>query len=189
MAKKKTAPPDGPSLIDPALIAILAAILWPDDFSNGRTAEAIRRAHKLIESVPDYLRGKKTSPGQSVEEAFQDFFSEIDQRMPEAREWGLAEPWSPEFYQKYKMLPEGVFTFDQAIAQKVCHSHKTIRGLEKFLRSVKYPEILLRDRVISKFGYERALVKQKAAQREADRKRKKKKGPQEARSKPTVEPT
>jgi hypothetical protein len=188
MAKKKTAPPDGPSLIDPALIAILAAILWPDDFSNGRTAEAIRRAQKLIESVPDYLRGKKTSPGQSEEEAFQDFCLEIDRRMEEAREWGLAEPWSGEFYQKSKILPEGVFTFDQAIAQKVCPSHKTLRGLEQFLRGVNYPEILLRDRVITEFGYQRALLKQKAARREADRKRKRQKRSQGARSKSAVKP-
>jgi hypothetical protein len=188
MAKKKTAPPDGPSLIDPALIAILAAILWPDDFSNGRTAEAICRAHKLIESVPDYLRGKKTSPGQSVEEAFQDFFSEIDRRLPEAREWGLAEPWSPD-YQKYKELPEGVFTFDQAIDQNVCHFHKTLQGLGKLLRSVEYPEILLRAGVITKIGYERALAKQKAMRQEADRARKKKKRSTTAKTKPDATAT
>jgi hypothetical protein len=181
MVNKKT-PPEEPGTKDAALIAILAAILWPEDFKNAREGEAIRRAQKLIESVPDYLGRKKTSPAQSLEEALQDFYSETDRRMEEARDWGLAEPWSRE------SLPEGVFTFDQAIAQGVCHSHKTAEGLENLLRSVEYPDALLEDRVITAFGYERALVKRKVARREADRKRKKQKRSQEASSKSTIKP-
>jgi hypothetical protein len=106
MAKKKTTPPDGTGLTDRALIAILAAVLWPEEFSNGRTAEAIRRAHKLIGSVPDYLGGKNPS----LKESFQHFESEMQQRMEEAGEWGFADPWSHELYQKTKNLPDGVLT-------------------------------------------------------------------------------
>ena len=103
--------PNVPGAVEAALTAILAALRWREDFETGHTAEAIRKAHKLIELVPDYLSGKKTSPGQSVGEAFQDYCLEIDDRMEEAREWGLPEPWSREFYEKYEMLPERRFHF------------------------------------------------------------------------------
>jgi hypothetical protein len=164
-------------------------VLWREDFTNGKTpeakAEAIRRAHKIIESVPDYVRGKNPS----LEESFQHLESEMSQRMEEAREWGFADPWSPEFYQKTKNLPEGVLTFDQAIAQKICTDHKTLQGLERLLQTVGYPEPLFRSRVITKFGYERALVKQRERQLEADKARKKKKRSQNAGTKSDVKPT
>jgi hypothetical protein len=188
MAKKKT-PSDGPSLVDPALVAILAAVLWPEDFRNGRTpeakAEAIRRAHKLIGSVPDYLGGKNPS----LKESFQHLESEMPQRMEEAREWGFADPWSHELYQKTKNLPDGVLTFDRAIAKGICIHHKTPQGLEKFLRTVGYPESPLRSRGITEFGYMRALEKQESRQRKADRDRKKEKRSQNAGVKSALKPT
>jgi hypothetical protein len=196
MNSKRPPNPSGAEEIDQkveqllaAATAIVAALLWPEDFKTGKAAEAILRAHKLIESVPDYLSGKKTSPGQSAEEAFQNYFRETDRRMPEAREWGLAEPWNPELYQKYKILPEGVFTFDRAIEQGFCHRHKTVHGLKRILRSVDYPEQLLRVGLITKIGYQRALAKQKAMRREADRARKKKKRSATARTKPDATAT
>lgn len=185
MAKKKTIPPDGTGLTEPALVAILAAVLWPEDFSNGKTAETIRRAYRLIRSVPDYLGGKNPS----LNESFQHFEPEMSQRIEEAREWGFADPWSHELYQKTKDLPDEVLTFDKAIAKGICPHHKTPQGLEKFLRTVGYPESLLRSRVITEFGYKRALVKQKARQRESDRDRKKKERSQSAGAKSDVKPT
>lgn len=185
MANKKTIPPDGTGLIESALVAILAAVLWPKELTNGKPAEAIRRARKLIGSVPDYLGGKNPS----LKESFQHFELEMSQRIEEAREWGFAEPWSHELYQKTKDLPDGVLTFDEAIAQGVCHRHKTRKGLEDFLRRVEYPKRFLRDQVITKVGYERALELQKDKQRKGDSARKKKRRSQNAGAKSDVKPT
>jgi hypothetical protein len=178
MAKKKI-PTETPATTDAVLTAILAAVVWPDDFRSGRTAEAIRRAHRLIKSVPDYLSGKNSS----LKESFQDFWLESEQRIEEAREWGFADPWSRKLYEKTKSLPEGVLSFEQAITEGICPHHKTLKGLEELLRSVGYPEYLFRSRVITKLGYERALEKQKAKQREADRNRKRKTRSEPNRSK------
>jgi hypothetical protein len=169
MAKKKI-PTETSATTDTVLTAILAAVLWPEDFRSGRTADAIWRAHRLIKSVPDYL----TVKNPSLKESFQDFGLESEQRIEEAREWGFADPWSRKLYEKNKSLPEGVLTFEQAITEGICHHHKTLKGLEGLLRSVVYPEDVFTSRVITKFGYERALVKQEAKQREADRVRKRK---------------
>jgi hypothetical protein len=178
MAKRKIQT-ETPATTDSVLTAILAAILWPEDLRNDRTAEAIRRAQRLIETVPSYLSGKNPS----LKESFQSFELESEQRWEEAREWGFADPWSRKFYEKSKSLPEGLLTFEQAITGEICYHHKTLKGLEELLRSVGYPEHLFSSRVITKFGYERALVKQKAKQREADRDRKRRAGSEGNRSK------
>ena len=166
MAKKKI-PTETLATTDAVLTAILAAVLWPAECRSGRAAHAIRRAHRLIRTVPDYLSGKNPSR----KESFQHFALK---RIEEAREWGFAEPWSRKLYAKDKILPEGGLTFEQAITEGICHHHKTLNGLEEFLRSVGYPEDFFTSRVITKVGYERGLVKQKAKRREADRERKRK---------------
>jgi hypothetical protein len=181
MADKKTKATI-PGFADSALTAILAAILWPEDFRNGRKAEAIRRAHRLIKSVPDYLGGKDPSLKQSL----RDFGPEIEQRTKEASEWGLSEPRS---YLFDEANPDMALSFEAAITQGICAEHKTVNGLKEFLQSVGYPKHLLDDRVITKAGYDRAIEKRQHRRRTADRERKRKKRSQSAMSKMRVKPT
>jgi hypothetical protein len=111
-------------------------------------------------------------------EKFRDFFEEEDAKIAENEKWGL-----PGSLEDGAPLPEGVFSFDQAVEQAWCSKHHTVRELLKFLKGVRYPGRFLKPGVIAKEGYAKALKDAQDARRKADAKRKREKRKAEAERK------
>jgi hypothetical protein len=182
MRKKKAKPSERASVTDPALVAILAALLYPKDLAVGNAAKAVSRAHKMIEMVPSYLKGRNLN----LKEALTEFEAEGLRRNKEAKEWGFSEPLSIQYCESTKKKPEGEklweqelrraggMTFEEAISSGICEHHKTVPWLTKFLKAVEYPEAYLEMRVITKPGYQRALEKKKQTRRKKNTAQKKK---------------
>ena len=182
MRKKKAKPSERASVTDPALVAILAALLYPKDLAEGNAAKAIRRAHKMIEMVPNHLKGRSLS----LKELFPEFKRETLRRKREASAWGFSEPLTIGYREFLKKTAEGEklweqelrraggMTFEEAISSGICEHHKTVPWLTKFLKAVEYPEAYLEMRVITKPGYQRALEKKKQTRRKKNTAQKKK---------------
>jgi hypothetical protein len=149
---------------DPALIAILAAVIDPRAFSDN-AGPAIRRADRIIKQVQQYLEGKNPN----LQESFEAFVPELRLRNREASEWGFAEPLSPNIHRAQDQFPEGVMSFEEALKNRLIGQYKTKQGLIKFLESEGYPEWALKLQAITKVGCE--IVKQKHLDKEARQKR------------------
>src|SRR5215469_10148438 len=97
----------------------------------------------------------------------QDFWSEVDARTAEAREWGF--PQSPEEFERSPqgnklLLPQGVFWFSEMIKQ-ACSKHRTVRELRKFLKAGNYPKRFSALQLVTEVGYKKLLEHQQRARR------------------------
>jgi hypothetical protein len=114
------------------------------------------------------------------ETSSQGFWSEVDARTAEAREWAF--PQSPEEFDKSPegnlLLPEGVFWFSEMIKQPCC-KHRTVRELRKFLKAGNYPPRFSVLQLVTEVGYKKLLERQRRARRQADAKRKRDKRKEE----------
>lgn len=154
-----------------ALIAILAAILDPQAFKYN-PGPAIRRAEKIVRAVPQYLDGKNLD----VIETCEALEADIEWKREARNYWGFPEPMIGDFSEYTEgQLTEGVMSFEEAVKNITGGEYKTVRGLEKLLKTVGYPKPLLKRRLITKAGYNFALQERKAYEGELDLERKHKK--------------
>ena len=99
----------------------------------------------------------------------QDFWSEVDARTAEAKEWGF--PQSPEEFEHSPqgdklLLPQEVFWFSEMIRQ-AWSKHRTVRELRKFLKAGNYPTRFIALQLVTEVGYKKLLERQQRARREA----------------------
>jgi len=165
---------------DPALVAILAALLDPKGI-NEDPGPVVRRAAKLIARVPDYI-----NPGwdqMPLGERFTAYSKDLESPMEEAERWGFKSPILPA-WDSYK--PEqkcrredlwrednpGVISFEDAVQNLCGDKYKEVRNLSLLLERNGYPKQYLTRCILTKKGYEHALALDKDREREMDRNRK-----------------